>query len=637
MIALLRKELRALTGVLVVSVLVISGDLISRPISERLDELTWVTVASDLGGDAGAYAFALLILGLIAAYAAYPREHEDRTIEFLYTLPLSRARVFLTKAGSGLLVLWLAVGMGALTNGLLIAPNTQSFVGEQWSFQPAMTALFLRGCFVSVIYGYGILASFLRRFGLIPFFALAMVVVRLAEISPAFELLDPSNIMSYQFVGSAIEFPFTLLAIHIPLSLIALALGGLLWTRAGDQLSGAFERARGSVGGRLGLGCGTAGVVLTAIVGVLVALIPWDDVEDPNALEEPTAEYVSFATAEAETEHFHFTYPVSLRHRALPLVERSEALLAELRRVMELEGEIPKITVDLTDQSAGHLGIAAWTKVRVSLIHHEAARDVDRTFVHEVTHAIQHTRSDLRLGDYADFTGFFAEGSAEYLALTVVEGEDKRTEARRIAAASWERHRIEHRTLLDGPALRREHDFRLEYALGEVWTAALCDLYGDRAVAQVLDSLARPDAPDDLGAEERWRDILQAAGYSIEAVRNRWEELLLETAEEERAFIDALPELGGGVAGGDGDTVLLITLDREVPDDIDVVVAVRPGASAEDSSIRDFTATLRPDRRRAEVIVPSWIGTGRQFDFLPGLRPEGSHWAYFETWRTASR
>ena len=52
MLALYRKELRGLFPMLVLSMFLVSGDLISRPITERLDEDTFSDVAGLMPGDA---------------------------------------------------------------------------------------------------------------------------------------------------------------------------------------------------------------------------------------------------------------------------------------------------------------------------------------------------------------------------------------------------------------------------------------------------------------------------------------------------------------------------------------------------------------------------------------------------------
>ena len=638
MITLLRKELRALVGVIFIGFILISGDIISRPLSERIDELGWTDVSSGLIDDNSFFATMLLVLALITAYAAYPREHDERTIELLYSLPIRRRTVFATKALAGLLALWLMVLMGALTNGLLVWSNPQSLSGEQWRADIALTALLLRCLFVTVMYCHGLLVSVLRRFGLIPFFMVMLLVLKLAAASPAYEVLNPANLMVYSFDGFALVFPTRVAVLQLPLAALSLLCAGLLWTKSGTRFSTTFADARESMGGKVAIGCGTVAMVVCGMVVLVVAVAP--DGSQPPPSDDAQPDAMSFETETRSTEHFEFTYPTSHRERALGLVERSEELYGKLRELAGVESA-PNVVVDLTDEGGGHLGIAAWTKVRIALARHPDAEQLDRTFVHELVHVLQHKQSDRRSGDEAEAMGFFSEGSAEFLALSVMgESGDQTTRraARRIAAASWQRHRIRYEDLIARSALRERHDFRLEYALGEVWAAALSDLYGPKAVMEVFRTLAREDAPRDLDPAALWRDTLQHAGYSAENVRARWEQRLAETVKDEAAFMKALPRLGGGVIKQDKQgAVLRITLDRDAPAGSSVMVAVRAHGKTADSSIRDLRATPSGAAREYDVLIPGWLGGAGRFQYLPGIRPQGSHWGYYETWRSAGR
>ena len=43
------------------------------------------------------------------------------------------------------------------------------------------------------------------------------------------------------------------------------------------------------------------------------------------------------------------------------------------------------------------------------------------------------------------------------------------------------------------------------------------------------------------------------------------------------------------------------------------------------------------DPRRYELYVPGTSGGTERFEYLPGIRPAGSHWTFYETWRSAER
>src|SRR5216117_3038260 len=70
------------------------------------------------------------------------REGDDRTLAFLDGLPLSRTRMFLTKVGLALGVLWLIPLSDLLLKILLYSWSRTSLEPKLW-WQPLVTAAFL--------------------------------------------------------------------------------------------------------------------------------------------------------------------------------------------------------------------------------------------------------------------------------------------------------------------------------------------------------------------------------------------------------------------------------------------------------------------------------------------------------------
>lgn len=638
--ALLVKELRALLPMYAVVFLVISGDLLSRPFSERLDEASWSSISSILDADQSGYAFLLVVLGLIVAYAAFPREHDEGTINLLYSLPVSRGTIFGAKAIAGISVLLLGVAGGAVTDALLASPNPQSFSGEQWRADISLTSVLLRGAFACVVYCHGLLASFFRRIGLIPFMGVAYGLTVLEDAIPDAAVLNPSTLMDLTYEGQTLLIPWTVLALQVPLAMVSLGAAGLLWMRAGEQTASLMDRAQRTLVGRVSLTVASGLVVVTAVVIFLIIAVQSardgeGGLDDPTA--DPEVQYVSFTSATAETEHLHFTYPTNLRRRALPLITRSEELYAALGRELSMP-ERPAVTLDLTESSSEHLGIASWTRVRVGLALHPDPSDLEHTVTHELAHVLQHHVSDRRINDTRRATALFVEGSADYLAYEVVSRPERRLAARRIAAAMWQRHRLELEQLLDHDHMRARWDARLGYYLGEAFTAALVDACGDQAVGRTLRAMARPDAPRDLEPDAFWRDTLQSMSCSFEAVRGSFDRLLGGVAEAERAYLDRIPRPSGGVVGPSATGVeIVVTLDRPLPPGGRVSVSVRRHGGVADAEVFGVRATPRPGAPlQFEADVPVPMGAP-SFQFALAVQVSEDDWAVYEPWRTADR
>ena len=69
---LFKKEVRALLPLGLLGFALISGDLISRPLTERIDENTYNHVAGIAEGEGGTLAFIFWLLSFFIAYAAFP-------------------------------------------------------------------------------------------------------------------------------------------------------------------------------------------------------------------------------------------------------------------------------------------------------------------------------------------------------------------------------------------------------------------------------------------------------------------------------------------------------------------------------------------------------------------------------------
>ena len=133
MIALYKKELRGLLPLLGLVALLFGGGFLFRPLSERLDEISWVGQSGHLlPGEGKQYAVLLMIMALVAAYSVFPREHDEGTIELLYALPVSRGGIFAAKALAGWTVLIIGIVLDQLVGAWVQAINPQSWSGEQW-------------------------------------------------------------------------------------------------------------------------------------------------------------------------------------------------------------------------------------------------------------------------------------------------------------------------------------------------------------------------------------------------------------------------------------------------------------------------------------------------------------------------
>jgi hypothetical protein len=649
MMALYRKELRSLLPMFALSLFLVSGDVIARPLMERLDEDTFSDVAGITAGEGTFLGFIMAILSFMMAYASLPREHDEGTIEFLYALPITRRGIFVSKSLAGLTMLWATCAMGQVTNALIVMWNPQSFGGEQLSFRLAATAALLHALVATVMYGHGLFASFFRRFGLLPYAMAAYVLVVVTEVAPELAWLDPLRLSRCQYVGSELVVPWSDAAFHIGISGLTTVVAYVLWMGSLDRLRNFF--AQRSTLFSVGFGCATAAL---GFLGFFVlgfwAVNEYGNAPPPDPRVAQEAQGVTFQTSEARTEHYVFIYPDNFHDAALQLMSRSDRVLEEVTHVVG-ETEVPAVTVDLAEVSGHHEGITAGARIRMGLVDQDAWRLV-HVLAHESAHVLQGTTSHLRLMENGDTTRFFVEGGAEWVAFTACTGprtvmtpeeleqeNELRAVSRLVAVASWERQQIRFDDLVDNTGFVARWDTTLAYPLGETFSEAIARACGPEAYGNVIRAFTREDLPQDATHEVLFRHVLGTVGCDYEHVGAAWDQLLAETAEAERARIDAIPRMSGGVIGYEGDDVIIeATLDRAPLPLEHYAVRVRADTATPDTEVRSAIGTVVENSvpRRVRFAIPRAGVRGLRFEMLFSVVVDERAFPVSEAWQGAA-
>lgn len=630
---LYRKELRALAPFALLGMLLASGDLFVRPLTERHDESSWVDIAGYIEPTTeSSSAWIWMVLAASIAYAAYPREHDEGTIALLHSLPIRPSSIYLAKVAAGWTALFAIVAVLLITDGLQSNLSPASLEGGQWRLGLALELAALQLALCLIAYGHALLASVARLFGLIPYVVLLLMTNILEDSIPPLIWADPTELVAPRYHGRSLVIPWAPLAAQASLALFAYGLAYLSWVGPAARVGRAIERLRASLGGKLVAGCAgvfALGLLALIALGVLVGGMPDDE-------EHEDGEGSAIVASEVTTERYRLTIPSDLRGRAEPLIADADRLHEAVR--VRLGADVgPVLVADLTDTSAEHLGLTAWTTLRVGLAGERDPEQLRRTFTHETAHAFQHRLTDGRASSGA--TRFFMEGSAEHLAQAVVPDAEELARVRAVAVASWTRHRMRFEDLADDERLRARFDPLLVYPLGELFTAALVETYGEGAIGNVLRAMRRDGAPRDLPPRAYWEDTLRAAGYDLETALAAFERAVSREAERQRAAIDALPRLGGGVRGREGGSLVLeATLDRDAPPSASFFVQVRSGPNAGDTETVGVEGEVDPSNpRRVTFRLLAPLLPGGRFQILFSVAPGPRGWAFSESWQWASR
>ena len=630
------KEIRALLPFLAMVLMLYGTEIIFQFLLERPDELTWAGQRENLlTGNGHLSAFLILIFGLSAAYSVFPREHDEGTIQFLYALPVSRRSIFLAKA----LAAWSVVALMAVldqVNALLLTIwNTQSLGGEQWRFFLAFQVCLLESYFCALVVAHGLLMSFLRRLGLLAYGVLALFVGLIIDFQPQWDFLDPATLLSLNYNGTDLVLPWGNLALHGSVALVAFGLAYALWMGAAERFNRLYRWFSEQILGKATLGCATVAIV---VLGTTAFFIVFDD----DSVNDEPVRYPSLFPVRGETLHYDFNYNSHASQRARTLMAVADDAYTDVAGLLGAT-DGPRIDADLTDPGSAHLGIAQGGVLRVAL---ENLSDLDalRTLYHETAHVFQHHLSDGKAASAGNSLRFFIEGSAEWVTAELLEekdgGEDhrqRRQAHRRLAATAYHLHQIRFEEMLDDTAFRRLHDPLLAYTLGEAFTAGLAEACGRDIPGKIFRMIDREDAPEDLSGLVLWQDLTGAADCDLESAIAAYERIMTRTVREEWDFIRSLPRLGGGIVGFEnGRLIFKASPDRYVEAPAEsYYLSVRRDPGVDENGMVTFNGEYDPENDTITFRLPgSWAGS--PFEYQIGQSIEGSLWAFFEDWQTAT-
>ncbi len=629
---LIRKELRQLAPMAILLLVMIGLGIIYHAIDSRIDEASWAEISGYLTpGEDPSPNVLYLILCLITAFSLFPREYEEGSIEFLYSLPVGRISIFIAKLAAAFFVLEGALFLGLVLDWVLQLPNNQSFTGYQFRFSTSANAAFLMSVFTFTALAHGILISFFRRFGIIIYGIWWWIVWTLEKTSPTFETLNFINLFATQYHGQDLLIPWRLVITHTCISLGCILLAAFLWITPAERYSTWYLRLPQKRWGRVLMLCST--VVIIAVI----LLISHRLLDDPEYSAQTTEHFAPFESSRFSTKHYQFTYPGNLRDSALSLIKDADSAYGTIRKMLAAKITDPVI-VDLTEESAEHAGIAGWNKIRMDIRWNPDQHDHLRILHHETVHVFEAHESNRKINDYKNSTAFFCEGLAEYLSFRAVHDDRKLNAQRLLAATSWLRHKISFDEMVDKSSFKAKHNENLFYALGETWAMALAKVCGDAALGNVLRSMGREDAPKDLSGLALWQDTLQAIDCDLEKVNAYWIQYLSDISEDRRNEIELIPQLSGGVAGSkDSEVVLIAYTDRILAETASLFkVRVRNSATDEEERVRHFYGIIQSDTKPLEIMftLPTGIFIGSRFEYQFGYVFDQGVLPYFEPWQS---
>lgn len=625
---LIRKELRQLLPLIVALGVLFLWGVVDTLILHPADIGGFAQDSWLFGKKADGQALIELFLGVLIAYSLFPGEHAQRTIDFLYTLPLRRQTLFLVKYLVGVGIHAAMDLLGTLELLLQHALNPNSF--EQQALQPRFVLILIAAdLFLPLVsVAYGMLLSYFRRLGWLLFAAIWMALELVERFWPAAKLLNLKTVTAVEHDGLTPLINWNAWAVHAVLAGVALRVAAHLWLGRQERFAQFYEKLSNSVALRRVAGTVLVLILTLGIVGGLATAFKPDAAESSN----PSSELSVQALRTFDTQHFRFTYRSAQEAQAkLVLREADQAY----QRVQTWLGSPPldRITADLTDVSDEHLGIAGWTTMRLSLSRPMDETLLRRVLYHETTHVLAAALTAGLAKDRAIQLRFFNEGLAEFVANELLDPKSaQREQGWQVAALAHREFRLRFEDLLDPTAFLRRHDEYLLYPLGELWTAALVETCGRTSPAQVLRLFVSPETPRSLQGFDLWRYALQAQRCDLDRVLGAYEQRLRRLAQK----ATDVPVASATLIGREGDELIFeVSVRAPAPGPWTVSVRVRIDAVADPANAERETTTVsvgKPERLR----VPTPEGDSQRLEFQVGAR-YGEWVTFFSRWQSTTR
>ena len=606
---LIRKDVRAMTPVGLVFVTIALVWIVQYFALAPPMDASWAAVSVLSSGSF--LSLVHVLIGLMAAYLLLPREFDDGTLQFLWGLPVDRWQVLLAKVVAAVVV----VGLGSLALALFAYGLTgfarNSIGAEVFSWSTWWLHLTITAGSSLVGLGYGVLACFFRRFGVVVFSLAVFVPYVFGGLFPSLGEYEIASLGLVRYEGFDPTLNAAAWRLHGGFAFASAVVGGFLWMKRADRYQAWYERVAQSSGTRVA-GFAT-GLVLAIAALAVVPMLPL--VSSNATINDLTTRY--FAMRYFEQDHAAVVALVDVADR-------------DFEETLDLLGtEHDSIVVaDLTDAAEGHLGIAGWNKIRMdrsSLRDPMLARHV---LVHEATHVVATSTADRCMSERGSATTFFNEGLAEWVSYELLGIPETREALRDLAAVAWDRWELEFADLSNSLAFNARFDGDSVYALGEAWVAALARACGRDAPGKAVVGLATA-ATRSGGSRALWEDALAQIGCDLGAVNYDFEQWVDERLLRADAIV---PRIEGFIESMDR-LVFRITRVGGLPRPMQIIVRTRQNLQAPPTT---WSRGVGRANDGETIRIEFGATPARDFQYQFGVVFADGERPFYERWRNAS-
>jgi hypothetical protein len=470
------------------------------------------------------------------------REHDDRTLAFLDGLPVSRSRVFFVKCAVmaalvlvGPLVELAAIGaFHLLSRGSLDRELHGALLLQAWALQ---ALLLFNGLMLGAAFGR------LRSLTWAAAGLAATALVLFAERVPRAALLNPLTLLDWEWTTAAIVVDGETVRTQIVVTVLAALVAWQGFVHAGKR------RRSLNMSGPIAGAVVVAATIGATVAAIVVVMRPMDQsLSSTEQSGEGGYQFEPSPPAQTLTRHYRISYPAHEAEAALALTTEADAIFERVHVLLGLPpGDV--IDVDASGSSPNTHGTAFLGRLRMEL-----DSEVLAVLAHETAHVAAQRVAGAERDWLWQAASVLSEGLASWVETRFRERVERADERMLLLAAMHSRRELIVEELADPASLESLRDVSIKYAAGEVLIAVLVRLYGDDALARLLQAFADPRLPSDLRGLPLWQSTFQLAGFDLAAVVDEFYRGVDDYATQHADRIAALPR----------PRVVLVRLDRAV-------------------------------------------------------------------------
>jgi len=506
------------------------------------------------------------------------REHDDRTLAFLDGLPVSRSRVFLVKCAVMSLLVLIGpllelVSMGALhllSRGSLDRELHAALLAQALALQ----ALFIvNGLLLGAAFGR------LRSLAWVAAGVTAAALLLFVNRVPRAAVLNPLTLLDWQWTTAAIVVDGEAVRTQLAVTALALLIAWRGFERAGKG------RQPWNLSGPVASAAIAVATIAAAATLIVVVMRPFEGVvPSGGAGEDGRYRFEPSPPAQALTRHYRISYSAHEADAALALATEADSVF---ERVHELLGLPPGdvIDVDASGSAPNTHGTAFLGRLRMRL-----GMEAPAVLAHETAHVVAQRAAGAERDWLWQAAGTLSEGLASWVETKFRARTTRGDERMLLLAAMHSRRELVIDELVDPYLLQSVRDVTVEYAAGEALFAALVRLYGEGAVARLLQAFADPRLPSDLRGLPLWQSTFQLAGFDLAAVVDELYRGVEDYASQHAEEIAALPRPRVVLVRSRGSLGAMLVLDAESNDAAghELLIRFRPAPDSPLSDIQGF-------------------------------------------------